>query len=544
MQANLTLGNATLAANATLDANVTAWAGAWTDVVPGALAPWVVAWVLVGLCPVMFVCGVACNDRYQKAAAGSRSEWAAKKCDVGCMLAVGLVGMLAPACLFVAWHADLSSAISDVPGAFALWGVAFALLGLAGVLCAMGFTLFLAIYAGNDDVLKAKAEAAKAGGTSYAKTARAEKLAGLGFAMFFFATPTLVLLFVGCLAAWRMLMSPAIDGHDVPLATTVALPAGLLGAAALCWCALGVLMFANNKDAGLEGLRAEAADIDLSVERGLADGTLRLLSGVWLRDGAAERISRRQDLPEGALLSPEAAASAHRQGLVLVLSYGWVQPGEPDPNGTYLRALRRLLTHMGRDAERCGVFWDYAALPQRRHVDGAWQDRTAAEEATFRAGLALMGKLYGSMWRTTVVQHKLLPARDLTWREYNGRAYEDRGWCCFEEGVAHLAAGHRSEANRGAALGWGPWTGKEQPKVLEISGFYPHVVRCAAPKERGRVSRVPRVALAPEPPSVRSDARVSSLPMLPRAGGGPKGAKAQGARGVDCKGDLHGIGRS
>ena len=86
----------------------------------------------------------------------------------------------------------------------------------------------------------------------------------------------------------------------------------------------------------------------------------------------------------------------------------------------------------------------------------------------------MMGKLYGSMWRTTVVQHKLVP--HVQCPNYNGRKYPMRGWCVFEDGVACLAAGHRSEANRGAALGWGPWAGREQPKLIEISGFYPHVV--------------------------------------------------------------------
>ena len=163
-----------------------------------------------------------------------------------------------------------------------------------------------------------------------------------------------------------------------------------------------------------------------------------------------------------------------------------------------LRALRRLLEHIGSDADRCAVFWDFCALPQK---DGALFDanetpeaqpeaerpafiadliakrrfyggeayeksRSSADNVTFKKGLKMMGKFYGSMWRTTVVQHKLVPHVQCS--NYNGRAYPMRGWCVFEEGVASLAAGHCSA---GPALGWGPWAGGKQPKLLEISGF-------------------------------------------------------------------------
>lgn len=51
--------------------------------------------------------------------------------------------------------------------------------------------------------------------------------------------------------------------------------------------------------------------------------------------------------------------------------------------------------------------------------------------------------------------------------------------CLFEEGVAQLASGHRSAEAQ--STGWGPWAGGSQPKLLEISGFYPHVVPVKEP---------------------------------------------------------------
>ena len=285
---------------------------------------------------------------------------------------------------------------------------------------------------------------------------------------------TLFLTFLGCVAAWRMLMSPTLDGHNLPNFVVIGVPAVLVCLALFC-CALMARQAAHWKANAIGYLLAEAAEVDNVIEDALSARILRLLSGAWLRGGGAVLISRRQDLPEEAFLSAEAATEAYREGKVLVLSYGWLSPSMPDPNGTYLCALRRLLTYLGRDADHCGIFWDYAALPQKRYVDGVWEERSAADEATFKRGLNVMARLYGSFWRTTVVQHKLVP--NATCEDYNGRAYKDRGWCCFEEGIAYLAAGKCAElSHTKATLGWGRWAGGEQPKVLEISGAEPCVV--------------------------------------------------------------------
>lgn len=168
----------------------------------------------------------------------------------------------------------------------------------------------------------------------------------------------------------------------------------------------------------------------------------------------------------------EDAVRAHKEGRVYVLSYGWLRQGCADPHGLYLKAVLRFLGSLGTRAAACGLFWDYACLPQ-------WP-RTADEEKLFKTLLNLMGNLYGSMWRTTVLQHKLVPylhadaAHSQEEEEYNVRAYDDRGWCTFEQGAARLAAGHRLKRDR-ATLG------AKQPKLIEISGHYPHVVDVEEP---------------------------------------------------------------
>ena len=64
--------------------------------------------------------------------------------------------------------------------------------------------------------------------------------------------------------------------------------------------------------------------------------------------------------------------------------------------------------------------------------------------STFKRGLKTMGKLYGSLWLTTVIQVKdVVFGVQANGSPYNTRAYEDRGWCIFEEGAASLAAHHR-----------------------------------------------------------------------------------------------------
>ena len=82
-----------------------------------------------------------------------------------------------------------------------------------------------------------------------------------------------------------------------------------------------------------------------------------------------------------------------------------------------------------------------------------------------------MGNLYGSMWRTTVLQHRLIPytpadpdTAEIMW--YSERGYFERGWTTFEDGAAKLAAGHRTAEDK-------MLLGEKQPKLIDISGAVP-----------------------------------------------------------------------
>jgi len=70
-----------------------------------------------------------------------------------------------------------------------------------------------------------------------------------------------------------------------------------------------------------------------------------------------------------------------------------------------------------------------------------------------------MGNLYGSLFKTIVIQLTQLPMPPSASIEYNCRPYNQRGWCQFEQGVAQLAAHHRSPGSDKRAI----------PKLVDIS---------------------------------------------------------------------------
>ena len=159
--------------------------------------------------------------------------------------------------------------------------------------------------------------------------------------------------------------------------------------------------------------------IDEPVHARLLDGSIRLLRCDWLlatesnahltrNESGAVLVKRRQEMPEAAYFSPVEAAALFRRGdrSVLVLSSRWLTGAHPDPLGTTLAALRRYLVNERLAA--AGLFWDYAALPQRGK-DGS--PRSPTEQDCFKAGLGVMGSFYASLTGTTVLQLKDVPPR-------------------------------------------------------------------------------------------------------------------------------------
>lgn len=252
--------------------------------------------------------------------------------------------------------------------------------------------------------------------------------------------------------------------------------------------------------------RSLLGEMDESVIDALEKGTLRLVSTDFLLgcpDGY--KLPRLQELEAQprALLAPQKAADLMRGGerQVLVLSYGWLSMGDPDPQGKRFEAVKEALAWFKANnllRTGAGLFWDFGSLPQK--------PRTPAEDATFKEGLRVMANLYASAIGTAVLQLKRIPpcpkeavgairvcripsgfatktaltkafasvgevtdvvvrgadeatvvyrtkesAAKALWynrrtlglsedvylcSEYNDRAYDNRGWCAFENSVS------------------------------------------------------------------------------------------------------------
>ena len=69
---------------------------------------------------------------------------------------------------------------------------------------------------------------------------------------------------------------------------------------------------------------------------------------------------------------------------MIALSYRWLTGLHPDPTGTTLAAIRRYLDAHRVQTAGCGLFWDYASLPQKG-ING--EERTADEKAVSTRGL-------------------------------------------------------------------------------------------------------------------------------------------------------------
>lgn len=240
----------------------------------------------------------------------------------------------------------------------------------------------------------------------------------------------------------------------------------------------------------------EVADgkIDGPLLKRLEDGTLRLLRCSWLvsresdnvlgRDAVSGAVimKRRQDLPEEAFLSAEEAVAALKRGdrSILVLSYGWLTKAHPDPHGTTLKVVRQFLAKQP-DVDRCGLFWDLAALPQ--------VPRTVAEDGMVKNGLKVINLCYGSITGSSVLIYKdmVVPSLPQVTEQrraavivklrfhglirvlgllganqvpgvpgYNSRAYDGeggRGWCIFEQAVATIVAAYVNAGKIQGALG-------------------------------------------------------------------------------------------
>jgi hypothetical protein len=161
-------------------------------------------------------------------------------------------------------------------------------------------------------------------------------------------------------------------------------------------------------------LRQALTELDKIVIQVLLRGAIRLLRVKWLLMQPANfKMPNRQALEEleksgvspSPLLSGEEAAALVRRGdrSIGALTYGWLSPGDPDPDGSRIRVLRRALMGMAIRIE--ALFWDFGSLYQAPRTP----EQTASFDIALKGGA--MNQLYASILATTVLQIEEIPPR-------------------------------------------------------------------------------------------------------------------------------------
>ena len=113
--------------------------------------------------------------------------------------------------------------------------------------------------------------------------------------------------------------------------------------------------------------RMRLGQLDKQLLEALRQGDILLLKASYIRTApAGYRIRRRQDLQRdnaAAFYTPEQAVALIERGdrSVGTLTYGWLSPGDPDPDGHRFELLRQALE---QHPLIVGLFWDYASLYQ------------------------------------------------------------------------------------------------------------------------------------------------------------------------------------
>lgn len=172
------------------------------------------------------------------------------------------------------------------------------------------------------------------------------------------------------------------------------------------------------------------------------------------------RIVRRQDMPSGAFIDIERLrCMPYAQGMglrVICISYPWHQPDHPDPSGSTLRLLAKVLQwfvdHSAPGSAfvkgTYAVFLDFCCL----HQKDAFGKRTDSEQALFEMALKgspCISELYSHphtfLFKITRMpegypQGFHFPERfpDGTICTPNKASYYERGWCYCESSIGDL----------------------------------------------------------------------------------------------------------
>lgn len=225
------------------------------------------------------------------------------------------------------------------------------------------------------------------------------------------------------------------------------------------------------------------------VLKGDENAPIRLVDAHWLvsrvsKGGELHGIAHRQSLPEAAFLSlAEVQMCGIANGVlpIICVSYPWLSPAHPDPQGFHVTTLARALhaltvepadvsaTLVGPgNTQRYGVFIDFCSLFQHPRPDGG-EFRTAGQDAKFKEGLSKLGALYSAPG-TIVARLTALPDGYPAGYELpegcNVAAYDNRGWCFTESRWATLTKPDSASLDIGR-LGGGDGASLSRAELIE-----------------------------------------------------------------------------
>lgn len=190
-----------------------------------------------------------------------------------------------------------------------------------------------------------------------------------------------------------------------------------------------------------------------SLEPFLLSGAIALLDAKWLSEFAAAqpdatRLACRQAMPKEAFVSFDTLVEQTYIDRfcgslpIVALSYMWLTPHHPDPDGATLRLVGEALTDRALNKRGIGVFWDFASLYQK--------PRTEEQDQLFRQGLQALALLYAHrftyVFKVTELPFKNKEKQEDSKEQHEGifpdnhthRGYYDRGWPFVESCWAGL----------------------------------------------------------------------------------------------------------
>ena len=226
---------------------------------------------------------------------------------------------------------------------------------------------------------------------------------------------------------------------------------------------IGEMVATQNLSAGKQWKRMRGEELEAPLKSGAtalvsAKYLLQLAGYIeegkeWVKKKPGGIKSRRQDLPPEAFVKLDELRSAPNVGgayiRVICISYPWLTPAQPDPRGTQIQLLGKVLSKLiakSYDASQIqGVLLDFCSMHQ--------PPRTAVEDKLFREGLGALAAFYSHphthVWKLTTVPKGYPNGYNLP-AGANKALYIDRGWCYFESCLSQLTKSGELSLDMGA----------------------------------------------------------------------------------------------